>query len=45
MSKYKYVGTVEIVILNMVVKPGQTIDTDKIINHPLFQVVHNKKRS
>ena len=45
MNKYKYVGTTETVIFELgVIYPGQVIVTDKIINHPLFVAVKNKKR-
>jgi hypothetical protein len=44
--QYKYVGKVDTIIYGIgIIRPGQIVETEKVINNPLFQVVRNKKRS
>jgi hypothetical protein len=46
MRKYKYKGEEEREVpqIGRIVKPGETIETDKEINHPLFELVKEEKK-
>jgi len=42
--KYKYQGTVQTNLVGYgIVQPGETIETDLIINNPLFRELKSKK--
>jgi hypothetical protein len=45
MKKYKYQGKTEIVLAGYgVVSPGQIIETEAVINHPLFREIKTKEK-
>ena len=46
MKTYLYIGETEVALNEYgVVKPGETIKTDKVINHPHFEEKREEKKS
>lgn len=45
--KYRYTGKEEkeLPSIGTLVKPGDTVETDKKINHPEFELVEEEKKS
>ena len=45
MKSYLYTGETEISLTEFgIVKPGDTIKTDKVINHPHFEEIKEEKK-
>lgn len=43
MNKYKYIGKIDVELQGIgIVTPNQTVETEMVIDHPLFEAVKDK---